>query len=56
MFYKPENRDRNLLPHDPIKAIVAPRPIGWISTLSKEGWLTFRHTVFLMLSAAGHPC
>lgn len=25
------------LPHDPLKAIVAPRPIGWISTLSKEG-------------------
>lgn len=25
------------LPHDPFKAIVAPRPIGWISTLSAEG-------------------
>lgn len=37
MFYKPEERDRQILPHDPIKAIVAPRPIGWISTLSSEG-------------------
>ena len=37
MFYKPENRDKNLLPHDPFKAIVAPRPIGWISTLSADG-------------------
>lgn len=36
MFYIPENRDPSL-PHDPIKAIVAPRPIGWISTLSKDG-------------------
>ena len=36
MFYVPENRDPSL-PHDPIKAIVAPRPIGWISTLSKDG-------------------
>jgi flavin reductase (DIM6/NTAB) family NADH-FMN oxidoreductase RutF len=36
MFYVPENRDSSL-PHDPIKAIVAPRPIGWISTLSKDG-------------------
>jgi len=36
MFYTPENRDPSL-PHDPIKAIVAPRPIGWISTLSKDG-------------------
>lgn len=25
------------LPHDPFKAIVAPRPIGWISTLSIDG-------------------
>ena len=37
MFYQPENRDRELLPHDPLKAIVAPRPIGWISTLGKDG-------------------
>ncbi len=25
------------LRHDPIKAIVAPRPIGWISTLDRDG-------------------
>ncbi|GAB0114676.1 flavin reductase family protein [Acidisoma sp. C75] len=25
------------LPHDPLKAIVAPRPIGWISTMDREG-------------------
>jgi flavin reductase (DIM6/NTAB) family NADH-FMN oxidoreductase RutF len=25
------------LPHDPFKAIVAPRPIGWISTLDARG-------------------
>lgn len=25
------------LPHDPFNAIVAPRPIGWISTLSGDG-------------------
>jgi flavin reductase (DIM6/NTAB) family NADH-FMN oxidoreductase RutF len=25
------------LPHDPIKAIIAPRPIGWISTVDAEG-------------------
>lgn len=25
------------LPHDPFNAIVAPRPIGWISTVSGEG-------------------
>ena len=25
------------LPHDPVKAIVAPRPIGWISTVDRDG-------------------
>ena len=25
------------LPHDPFKALVAPRPIGWISTLGPDG-------------------
>ena len=37
MFYEPEARDRTLLPHDPFKAIVAPRPIGWISAVDKNG-------------------
>jgi flavin reductase (DIM6/NTAB) family NADH-FMN oxidoreductase RutF len=35
MFYEP--KDGHGLPHDPLKAIVAPRPIGWISTLDAEG-------------------
>ena len=35
MFYRPE--DGHGLPHDPFKAIVAPRPIGWISTLDGQG-------------------
>jgi flavin reductase (DIM6/NTAB) family NADH-FMN oxidoreductase RutF len=25
------------LPHDPIKAIIAPRPVGWISAMSAKG-------------------
>ena len=37
MFYEVRNRDKTLLPHDPFKAIVAPRPIGWISTRAKDG-------------------
>ena len=36
MFYTPEARDHGL-PFDPFKAIVAPRPIGWISSLDTEG-------------------
>ena len=34
MFYNPEIGHK--LPHDPFKAIVSPRPIGWISTIDKE--------------------
>ena len=34
MFYNPEIGHN--LPHDPFKAIVSPRPIGWISTTDKE--------------------
>jgi flavin reductase (DIM6/NTAB) family NADH-FMN oxidoreductase RutF len=37
IFYEPHERDRGLLPHDPFKAIVAPRPIGWVSTLGAGG-------------------
>jgi flavin reductase (DIM6/NTAB) family NADH-FMN oxidoreductase RutF len=37
LFYETGRRDKSLLPRDPFKAIVAPRPIGWISTRSKDG-------------------
>src|SRR5688572_6367743 len=35
MFYEPRNGHG--LPHDPFKAIVAPRPIGWITSMSAAG-------------------
>ncbi|MBR0670243.1 flavin reductase family protein [Neoroseomonas soli] len=35
MFYEP--RLGHGLPYDPFKAIVAPRPIGWISTVDAQG-------------------
>lgn len=35
MFYRPENGHG--LPHNPFNAIIAPRPIGWISTRSSGG-------------------
>jgi flavin reductase (DIM6/NTAB) family NADH-FMN oxidoreductase RutF len=37
MFYETPHRDKARLPHDPFKAIVAPRPIGWISTRALDG-------------------
>lgn len=36
MYYETETNDHGL-PYDPLKALVAPRPIGWISSLSKDG-------------------
>ena len=37
MFYEPDKRDKNVLPYDPFKAIVAPRPIGWITSMNLKG-------------------
>jgi flavin reductase (DIM6/NTAB) family NADH-FMN oxidoreductase RutF len=35
MFYEPKSG--HPLPHDPFKSCIVPRPIGWISTLSRGG-------------------
>jgi flavin reductase (DIM6/NTAB) family NADH-FMN oxidoreductase RutF len=37
VFFEPEQRDRGLFPWDPFKGVVVPRPIGWISSMSKAG-------------------
>ena len=39
IFYEPQSRDRTIFPHDPLKALIVPRPIGWISTVSAKGEL-----------------
>lgn len=36
MFYDAGKNDHGL-PHDPFKAIVAPRPIGWITSMNAKG-------------------
>ena len=36
MFYDTRKNDHGL-PHNPFKAIVAPRPIGWITSMSAKG-------------------
>lgn len=36
MFYDARKNDHGL-PHDPFKAIVSPRPIGWITSMSAKG-------------------
>ena len=37
MFFEPHSRDKTVLPHDPFKALIAPRPVGWISSRDREG-------------------
>jgi flavin reductase (DIM6/NTAB) family NADH-FMN oxidoreductase RutF len=36
MFYEPPKNDHGL-PRDPFKAIVAPRPVGWITSMNAKG-------------------
>lgn len=63
MFYEPSKRNHGL-PFSPLKAIVAPRPIGWISSLTPEGVANLAPYSFfnliceapplVMFSSAGH--
>ncbi|MEZ5811597.1 MAG: flavin reductase family protein [Rhizobiaceae bacterium] len=52
MFYEPSRGHG--LPHDPFKAIVAPRPIGWISTVSASGDLNLAPYSFFN-AFSSHP-
>ena len=53
MFYEPSKGHG--LPHDPFKAIVAPRPIGWISSLAGDGSLNLApYSFFNALSTHPH--
>jgi flavin reductase (DIM6/NTAB) family NADH-FMN oxidoreductase RutF len=36
MFYEPDKNDHGL-PYDPFKSITVPRPIGWVTTLDRNG-------------------
>ena len=53
MFYEPTKRNHGL-PHDPFKAIVAPRPIGWISSMDKNGQLNLAPYSYFN-GVASHP-
>jgi flavin reductase (DIM6/NTAB) family NADH-FMN oxidoreductase RutF len=37
LFFAPDAFDRSVIRHDPFKSLVAPRPIGWISTVGADG-------------------
>src|SRR5262249_22800764 len=50
MFYETANNDHGL-PRDPFKAIVAPRPIGWITSMSAKGEINLaRYSFFNAVS------
>jgi flavin reductase (DIM6/NTAB) family NADH-FMN oxidoreductase RutF len=55
IFYEPDKRDRGVLPHDPFKALVAPRPIGWISTTAADGSVNLAPYSFFNAVAEGPP-
>lgn len=53
MFYEPAKGHG--LPHDPFKAIVAPRPIGWISSINTKGEVNLApYSFFNALSTHPH--
>jgi len=37
IFYEPGEHQPAGIAHDPFKALVAPRPIGWVSTMAADG-------------------
>ncbi|MDP6038538.1 MAG: flavin reductase family protein [Candidatus Latescibacteria bacterium] len=53
MFFTPENQPAELK-HNPLNAIVVPRPIGWISTLDSNGRVNLAPYSFFN-AVAYHP-
>lgn len=54
MFYEPALRNHGLS-HDPLKALVAPRPIGWISSMSAAGVINLAPYSFFNLVSDRPP-
>ena len=55
IFYEPHKRDRSLLPHDPFKALIAPRPIGWVSSVSGAGAVNLAPYSYFNAFSSGPP-
>ncbi|MFG1480949.1 flavin reductase family protein [Xanthobacter sp. V4C-4] len=54
MFYEPAKKNHGL-PHAPLKAIVSPRPIGWISSLAADGTANLAPYSFFNLVSEAPP-
>jgi flavin reductase (DIM6/NTAB) family NADH-FMN oxidoreductase RutF len=55
IFYRPAERDREVLSHDPFKSLVAPRPIGWVSTMAADGSVNLAPYSFFNAIGEGPP-
>lgn len=55
MFLEPGQHAAHGLDHDPIKAIVAPRPIGWISSVSLAGVVNVAPFSYFNQAASAPP-
>lgn len=54
MYYDPRKNDHGL-PHNPFTALVVPRPIGWISTVSVNGVVNLAPYSFFNIVSAYPP-
>jgi len=54
MFYDPRT-EKHGLKHSPVLALVVPRPIGWISTISPEGAVNLAPYSFFNLVSGNPP-
>lgn len=56
IYYQPGHHKDHGFPHDPFKAIISPRPIGWISTVNKDGKANLAPYSFFNAVASDPPC
>ena len=54
MFYEPHKNNHGL-PHNPFKAIVSPRPVGWITSVSHKGEINLAPYSFFNAVSDGPP-
>lgn len=55
MFYETSSNAHGLR-HDPFKALVVPRPIGWISTIGRDGIVNLAPYSFFNAIGENPPC
>ena len=54
MYFRPGTHREAGLSFSPIKAIISPRPIGWISSRGDDGSINLAPTVISMRSLSTH--